>query len=154
MESASTVNEKFDVSELAPWVELADRLGVSRSLGQLYGLLFMVGSPLSAQDCVDALVISRSSAGQGLKALKELGAIKSHFKAGDRSERFIVEPDLGVFITKILEGRLMPAFAAFFAAMQSARETSGAVSLDRFQKLDRWQTKLVAAVSIMKKELL
>lgn len=154
MEPEKAVELKIEDEALAPWVDLADRLGVSRSLGQLYGLLFMANRPMTAQDCVDALEISRSSAGQGLKALKELGAIKSNFRTGDRSERFIIEPDLGLFLSKILEGRLMPAFTTFFAAMQSVSAKGGAVAPDRFQKLERWQQKLVAAVLTMKGELL
>lgn len=135
-------------------MELADRLGVSRSLGQLYGLLFMANCPLSAQACVEALTISRSSAGQGLKILKEFGAIKSHFRTGDRSERFVIEPDLGVFLTKVLDGRLVPAFVSFFSAMQSVRSESGVTDLDRFRKLDRWEKKLGDAMSNMKEGLL
>lgn len=154
MNSEISVSETLDDAALAPWVELADRLGVSRSLGQLYGLLFMANRPMSAQDCVEVLAISRSSAGQGLKVLKEFGAIKSDFKMGDRSERFVVEPDLGVFLTKVLDGRLMPAFVSFFAAMQSVRSVRGVTDLDRFRKLDRWEKKLGDALSNMKEGLL
>ena len=143
-----------ELEALHPWVILADNLGVPRSIGQLYGLLFMGARALTAQDCVEALGISRSSAGQSLKVLKELGAIKSHFKTGDRSERFIIEPDLGVFLAKILDGRLMPAFASFFAEMQSVGSKTGTAAPERFQKLERWQTKLVTTISTMKGELL
>jgi hypothetical protein len=139
---------------LAPWVELADRLGVSRSLGQLYGLLFMANRPLSAQDCVDQLLISRSSAGQGLKVLKELGAIKPVFKVGDRSEHFVIEPDLGVLITKVLEGRLVPAFGAFFQAMRVGFQSGEGLPKERLEKLFRWEHKLGEALETAKEALL
>jgi DNA-binding transcriptional regulator GbsR (MarR family) len=139
---------------LAPWVELAEHLGVSRSLGQLYGLLFLLDRPLSAQDCVQSLGMSRSSVGQGLKALKELGAIKPHYKLGDRSEYFVIEPDLGVFLTKVLDGRLMPAVTSFFVEMQAVGKGVDAVAPERLQKLQRWQSKLFAALATVKEELL
>lgn len=131
---------------LAHWVELADRLGVPRSLGQLYGLLFMANRPLSAQDCVEQLLISRSSAGQGLKVLKEFGAIKTTFKVGDRSEYFVIEPDLGVLINKVLEGRLLPAFATFSQAMRAEAKANKALSKKRLEKLFRWEEKFGKAL--------
>ena len=131
---------------LAHWVELADRLGVPRSLGQLYGLLFMSNRPLSAQDCVEQLLISRSSAGQGLKLLKEFGAIKATFRVGDRSEHFVIEPDLGVLITKVLEGRLLPAFGAFSEAMRAESKSNEGLSKERLEKLFRWEQKFGKAL--------
>lgn len=139
---------------LMPWVRLADQLGMSRSLGQLYGLLFLANKPLSAQDCVDALGISRSSAGQGLKALKKLGAIQSEFAFGDRCERFSIEPDLGVLITKVLDGLILPAFGAFFEAISAESKSNKGLSMDRLEKLFRWEQKLIASVSRLKGELL
>lgn len=135
-------------------MELADRLGVSRSLGQLYGLLFMADRPLSAQDCVEQLLISRSSAGQGLKMLKEFGAIKADFKVGDRSEHFVIEPDLGVFLTKVLDGRLMPAFMSFFSAMHSGTQGDEGLSKARLEKMFRWEQKLGEALETAKLALL
>lgn len=141
-------------ARFTPWVELADRLGVPRSLGQLYGLLFMANRPLSAQDCVDQLLISRSSAGQGLKVLKEFGAIKPAFKVGDRSEHFVIEPDLGVLITKVLEGRLVPAFGAFFQAMRAESKGNQGLPKERLEKLFRWEHKLGEALETAKEALL
>lgn len=154
MKSGELKSTLVEPAMLMPWVRLADQLGMSRSLGQLYGLLFLANKPLSAQDCVDALGISRSSAGQGLKALKELGAIQSEFAFGDRCERFSIEPDLGVVLSKVIEGRLVPAFARFFTDMQAVSSKSPNIQTDRFLKLERWKSKLAVAVATMNKELL
>lgn len=154
MESGELKSTLVEPAMLMPWVRLADQLGMSRSLGQLYGLLFLANKPLSAQDCVDALGISRSSAGQGLKALKELGAIQSEFAFGDRCERFSIEPDLGVVLSKVIEGRLVPAFARFFTEMQAVSSKSPNIQTDRFLKLERWKSKLAEAVATMNKELM
>ena len=154
MKSGELKSTLVEPAMLMPWVRLADQLGMSRSLGQLYGLLFLANKPLSAQDCVDALGISRSSAGQGLKALKELGAIQSEFAFGDRCERFSIEPDLGVVLSKVIEGRLVPAFARFFTEMQAVSSKSPNIQTDRFLKLERWKSKLAVAVATMNKELM
>lgn len=143
-------NSELELTALQPWVELADRLGVPRSIGQLYGLLFISEIPLSAQNCADQLHISRSSAGQGLKQLKELGAIRADFKLGDRAERFVIEPDLGIFVSRILEGRLLPAFTDFFKAFHKNEGFNLQISEARKDKLLRWEDKIGSAYNEIK----
>lgn len=128
------------------WVELADSLGIARSLAQIYGLIFVSPRPVSAQDCVDALKISRSSAGQGLKTLKEAGAIRSHFELGERQETFSIEPDLGKLMTNIMAGRIFPAFDNFFNHLEESRQIAQSENnsfiISRVEKLHRWEKKL------------
>ncbi|MDF3056677.1 MAG: transcriptional regulator [Rariglobus sp.] len=128
------------------WVQLADSLGLPKSLAQLYGFIFTSKKPVSAQDCVDALKISRSSAGQGLKALRDIGAIRSAFELGARREAFVIEPDLGVVIQGMLNGRVVPAFDIFFTQIASIEQSldphKDHFLTNRVQKLHRWRTKL------------
>jgi len=136
---------------IEPWVRLADDLGVPRSLGQLYGFLFLSESAQSAQECAEQLMISRSSAGQGLRMLKELGAIKSTFILGERSERFVIEPDLGVLLRRVLEGRLAPAFSRFFRSTKiQLGESKNKFHQERLQKINRWEVKLVDSLQTIK----
>jgi DNA-binding transcriptional regulator GbsR (MarR family) len=51
-------------------------LGLPRSIGEIYGLLFISPDPLSLDDLVERLGISKGSASQGLRALKGLGAVR------------------------------------------------------------------------------
>ncbi len=51
-------------------------LGLPRSIGEIYGLLFISPEPLSLDDLVERLGISKGSASQGLRALKGLGAVR------------------------------------------------------------------------------
>ena len=141
---------------LRPWVALAEDLGLPRSIGQLYGLIFLSDRPVSAQQCAERLKMSRSSAGQGLRTLKEFGAIKSNFQLGERSEHFVIEPDLGVLITRILEGRLLPAFAAFFRRVEELEKASGDndFARERVLKLKRWEMKLGGSVAKLREDLL
>lgn len=132
------------------WMQLADVLGIPRSLAQIYGLLYFSEEPLSAQDCVDSLKISRSSAGQGLKTLKDVGAIRPAYEPGARRETFTIEPDLGVLVRNILEGRIVPAFHDFFARVEDLAEREPdlpAFTRERLAKLQRWQAKLSAVAA-------
>ncbi len=59
-------------------------LGLPRSIGEIYGLLFISSNALSLDDLVQKLHISKGSASQGLRMLKSLGAVR---EAGDTAER-------------------------------------------------------------------
>lgn len=143
--SARTLSEA-ELAMIENWVQLSDSLGLPRSLAQMYGLIFASKHPVSAQDCVDALKISRSSAGQGLKALRDIGAIRPAFELGARREAFVIEPDLGLVIQGLLKGRIVPAFDTFFSRIepleQALNPQKDAFLVGRIQKLHRWRTKL------------
>ena len=67
-------------------------LGLPRSIGEIYGLLFISQQPLSLDDLVVKLEISKGSASQGLKMLKGLGAVKE--AVGEIDRRTYYEPSL------------------------------------------------------------
>jgi DNA-binding transcriptional ArsR family regulator len=56
--------------------EVVQVFGVSKSVGQIYGLLYSSREPLSFSDIVERLEISKGSASQGLQLLRSLGAVK------------------------------------------------------------------------------
>ena len=67
-------------------------LGLPRSIGEIYGLLFIAPQPLSLDDFVARLNISKGSASQGLRALRDLGAVKETSVEGAR--RVFYEADI------------------------------------------------------------
>ncbi len=145
-EAPSRTLTSAELGMIEHWVQLADAFGVPKSLAQIYGLIFTSKTPVSAQACVDVLKISRSSAGQGLKTLREIGAVRSAFELGARREAFVIESDLGVVIQGMFKGRLVPAFDLFFTQIASIERAlnphKDAFLVGRIQKLHRWRTKL------------
>ncbi|MGJ8634872.1 MAG: GbsR/MarR family transcriptional regulator [Luteolibacter sp.] len=59
-------------------------LGLPRSLGEIYGLLYISPTPLALDDLVALLGISKGSASQGLRTLRGLGAVREVPRHGDR----------------------------------------------------------------------
>jgi HTH-type transcriptional regulator, glycine betaine synthesis regulator len=58
------------------FVELAGMLGLPRSYGEIYGLLYTSARPLSFTEVQERLGISKGSVSQGLRALRAVGALK------------------------------------------------------------------------------
>ena len=73
------------------FLHAANSFGLPKSYGQIYGLLFCRDQSLSMDEVMKLLEISKGSASQGLRALRQLGAVSSVFKPGDRKERFVAE---------------------------------------------------------------
>lgn len=59
-------------------------LGLPRSIGEIYGLLFISQTALSLDDFVQRLHISKGSASQGLRMLKDLGAVRETPSGAER----------------------------------------------------------------------
>jgi len=104
----SSANGEHEHAILSFWVQVSDLLDYPRSVGQIFGLIFLSETPLSADDFVRRLNISRSGAGQGLKALQDIGAIKSAHQLTSRKEHFQMQTDLGVLVKLLLNARILP----------------------------------------------
>ena len=58
------------------WGEMGTRWGVQRSMAEVHALLFISGEPLSAEDIMERLSISRGSVSTTLKQLVEWGLVQ------------------------------------------------------------------------------
>jgi HTH-type transcriptional regulator, glycine betaine synthesis regulator len=78
-------------------------LGLPRSTGQIYGLLYLSSHPLSLDDIVNDLGISKASASTGTRQLVAWGVIKQVWIPGERRDFFEVVPDLNQLLRIIYQ---------------------------------------------------
>ena len=76
------------------FIRMADVLSLPRSVGEIYGLLFISSNPLCLDDCRIRLNISKGSTSQGLKILRSFGAIRTVYIPGDRKDYYVAETSL------------------------------------------------------------
>jgi DNA-binding transcriptional regulator GbsR (MarR family) len=81
----------WEVEVIDLFLNAANSFGLPKSYGQIYGLLFCRDQPLSMDEVIELLQISKGSASQGLRALRQFGAVSSVFALGDRRERYMAE---------------------------------------------------------------
>ena len=79
----------IDVFVRAAWL-----IGLPRSIGEIYGLLFCAEQALTFDQLVHRLRISKGSVSQGLKVLRQIGAVKLHYVPGSRRDHY--EPELSM----------------------------------------------------------
>ena len=91
-------------------VRLCLLLGLPKSIGLIYGAVFASPQPVEAGQICRKLKISRGSVSQGLRFLKELGAIRSEGLNGNRAEHFVTEDHLRKAVETFVNKKIGPAF--------------------------------------------
>lgn len=88
------------------FVHLGRYLSLPRSVGEIYGLLFATGEPLTLDGLVRRLAISKGSASQGLRLLRGVGAVRVGYRPGDRKDYFEAEVEFPTLIRSFLRDQL------------------------------------------------
>jgi DNA-binding transcriptional regulator GbsR (MarR family) len=94
------------------FVEAATLLGVPKSVAAIYGMVFASPEPLSFAEIESRLNISKGSVSQGLRVLRDMGALKEVSTATDRAELFTPDLELRKLVVRFLENRLQRQLAA------------------------------------------
>jgi DNA-binding transcriptional regulator GbsR (MarR family) len=154
----SRVSSEFEKECVDFFVEVVQVLGVQRSVGQIYGLLFASPQPLSFTDIVEKLELSKGSASQGLQFLHSLGAVRNVGTSGDRRELFEPELALRKLMGGILRDKIEPVMDRGGTRLQKLRESAerspdaaGAeFSLDRVKQLETWRRQVWLLLPVLK----
>jgi DNA-binding transcriptional regulator GbsR (MarR family) len=80
--------------------------GFSRSVGQIFGVVYCSPMPVAFADVATCLELSKGSVSQGLRFLREFGAIKVVSVPDDRRELFASETKLRRLLVGALQTRL------------------------------------------------
>lgn len=171
--SLSPAGERFASECIELFAEVVYALGLPRSLGQIYGLLYASPGPLSFSDIIERLDISKGSASQGLQLLRSLGAIKlvhasllaphSHFHSHSQPEvarRDYYEPELGLrrLLGGIIRGRIEPLVGQGRLRMRRLRDLAEAAAdgahkefqLERVEQLETWRRQATLVMPVLK----
>lgn len=157
-------------TEQAVWRDFVDlggraalRLGLARSLGQVYAALYMSPEPLGLEDLVRDLGISKGNASMSLRRLGELGAVERVWVSGERRDYWQARDDFRRVLRHLLEAVLKPRLVSTghqLETMQVAlRRAEGdgserlAFMQKRIAKLQSVRKKLGAAVPLLEKVL-
>lgn len=89
---------------IAQWGALGGAWGINRTMAQIHALLLVSPRPLTTQDVMDELQISRGNANTNLRDLVGWGLVRSHVIKGDRKDYYEAEKDVWkMFCTVVRE---------------------------------------------------
>jgi DNA-binding transcriptional regulator GbsR (MarR family) len=85
--------------------QLSARLGLSRTVGQLYALLFLSDEPLCLDYMVERLKVSKGGVSTNIRELEKWGAVRKVWVKGSRKDFYEANPDtLKIVITRLKIG--------------------------------------------------
>lgn len=148
-------SEKTEVLEresIEYFVSLVQVFGLPKSIGQIYGLLFVSKLPLSMDDIIRRLGISKGSASQGLSLLKSLGAVTAIEIPGERRDHYEADLNVSRIVNHFFENRLQDRLDHAETRIKSMVKLARAVEregknesepnvLHRIQALQKWQNR-------------
>ncbi len=82
--------EKF----ISTWGSLGTLWGINKAMAQIQALLFISTKPLSMEEIMEDLKISRGNASMNLRQLIEWGIVNKEIILGERKEYFTTEKDV------------------------------------------------------------
>jgi HTH-type transcriptional regulator, glycine betaine synthesis regulator len=128
------------------FVHAAQALSIPRSVGEIYGLLFGCDTPLPMDDVIARLGMSKGSASQGLRWLRDINAVRTVYVAGDRRDHFVAETELRKLAFGFLRESVEPRVSRGVDYLERLEKTlddvgpgeSRAFAEGRLVKLRRW----------------
>ena len=140
--------QPVEVEVIDLFVNAVRMLGVPKSVGEIYGLLYIAPEPLPLDALVTRLNISKGSASQGLKVLRAFGAVKQVYVAGDRRDHYAAETELKKLVAGFIREEIKPRLDSGAGRLERLKSLAAGDATERgeFQrvrisKLAQWHTR-------------
>jgi DNA-binding transcriptional regulator GbsR (MarR family) len=86
--------------------------GYPRAMGGLYAALYLSPDPVSLDDLVPIVGVTKGAISTNIRALEQLGMAHRRLRAGDRKDYYEADTDFWKIVKTVLERRQKPEFDA------------------------------------------
>lgn len=146
---------------VAVFVDGVRVLGLPRSIGEIYGLLFISQCALSLDDLVLRLQISKGSASQGLRMLKSLGAVREVGNGTERRTYYEPAVELKRLAGGFIREQIRPHLESGKTKINSLSETAREINdpdrrkflSERVERLETWMRSGGRVLPVLQKLL-
>ena len=90
---------------IASWGAFGTHWGINRTMAQIHALLMVSADPLSQDDLMEQLNVSRGNANMNIRELIDWGLVDRVIIPGERKEYFTAEKDIWKVATQIVKER-------------------------------------------------
>ena len=123
--SDSTTARELELEAIDYFVRLMSLLGMPRSVGEIYGLLYFSIAPMPMDMVAARLGISIGSASQGLRTLRSLKAVRVTYVLGDRRDHYLAESEFRHLLSSFIKEEIMPHLESGKARIERMEEILG-----------------------------
>lgn len=131
-------------------------LGLPRSVGEIYGLLYGSEVSLSLDDFVSVLGVSKGTASQGLKMLRTLGAVVDSEGGEGRKTYFEANVELKSLVGGFIREEVRPHLDSAkgkIRALSDGVNSNDEFMVSRVERLETWRKKAGFVLPLIQKLL-
>ena len=136
---------ELEVESIEMFIGFFKLIGLQKSVGEIYGLLFVSPRALPMEEIIDRLGISLGAASQGLKVLRSVGAVKTVYTPGDRRDHYAADLELSKFATAFIKEELQPRLDRALERIETMENLASelepsqqAGAAERLERLKHW----------------
>ena len=155
--SMHETSRALEIESIDFFVRMMSILGMPRSVGEIYGLLYFSDIPLPMEQIVNRLDISLGSASQGLKTLRSLKAVRTTYIPGDRRDHYLAETEFRRLFANFIKEEIMPHMESAKERIQRMEESLSRtdeptdefyqIRIEKLKKLTRAGSRLLPALA-------
>jgi len=90
---------------ISSWGSLGSKWGINKTMAQIHGLFLIENDPISAEDIMNCLKISRGNVNMNVRTLIDWGLVYKETILGERKEYFIGEKDMWLILKRVMKVR-------------------------------------------------
>jgi DNA-binding transcriptional regulator GbsR (MarR family) len=129
---------------ISSWGAFGTHWGINRTMAQIHALLLVSADPLSQDNIMDELNISRGNANMNIRELINWGLVERVILTGERKEYFVAEKDIWKVVRQIIKERKKRELEPMLKLLNQLEEVEG-------DKRDKNVKTFVDTVSNIKK---
>lgn len=128
---AKAVYSLIELRFIELWGDMSSWWGVSRTMAEIHGLLFITSTPHSAEDIQNNLGISRGNVSMNIRTLVEWGLVRRVRKRGDRRDYYESLTDVWEMFTVLASQRKRREIDPIVKTLKQCR-----IDLDNLESAD------------------
>lgn len=136
---------ELEIESIEMFIGFFKLIGLQKSIGEIYGLLFVSPRALPMDEIIERLGISLGAASQGLKVLRSVGAVKTVYMPGDRRDHFVADLELSKFASSFIKEDLQPRLNRALERIETMESLAAGLEPDlqasaaeRLERLKHW----------------
>ncbi len=121
-----SLNMNLDEAKLKfihAWGGLGSKWGINKTMAQIHALLFISHSPMSTEEMMDTLQISRGNVNMNVRELMDWGLAQKVYKAGERRDFYVAEKDVWKVAKQIVKERKKREIEPIIALLEELEST-------------------------------
>lgn len=148
-------NNSFEQSFTQITGELGTNLGLNRSMGQIYGLLYLSDKPVALDDISKKLKMSKGSVSLNIRELEKWEAVKKIWVQGSRKDFYEANTNFSNVIYKRLKNRCQKIFGDFAPILNDLQEKNSLTKIqkERLAKIQAVQDSIRKIVEILPEQI-